>query len=718
MKVLLIFPPQFTPYRPYLAGPSLVAWLREKGIDTIQKDVNVEAYETMLTESYIKNLKTRIDARFNALDSRNRLDPGKEQKYYNNLFVAKSLAIPIAEKVEAAKLAIRTPEAFYDPEKLEIDRNILNLAFSIISTAYLPTTISFAPFEMPSFTGSFDALEKVTKDRDENLFIEYYEQHLMPFIEEQKPDVIGITVASHSQLIPALTLSRMLKTMQGKPHVTIGGHVTTVLSNVVTRHEVLFRDFFDSVILNEGELPLIALVECLSKKESLEAVPNLIYLSPDGVRTTQTLPPVDINDLPTPLFDGLDLNQYFGPEPVLPLLSSRGCYWNKCAFCGHGLGWGGAYQVRDTQKVLNDIEILSEKHGARHFAFCDESISPHSIRNLSDEIINRGLTARFSTNIRLEKQFTPELCRKIAEAGFRMLSLGLESSCDRVLNLMSKGTTKAIATDVCRNVFDAGIWNHVYFMLGFPGETLEEAKQTLDFLAGGQGFIRSFYVENFGLGKGSIIYKNPEPYGIAITNDGPENEFNLNCGYTVSSGLTNEQARELAQYSMTTVAGTYETTRLLDRIGYRYDKDFTLPLYLCHFEGSDPMLKSLLAKANTPPKPPVPIQLNRRSMPRLKPGVISDRISFNLGAVRQNIAAGLHIPVYRGQTSVIVDINSGNVIALPEEGMELLGLFDGQSTLKQIVEKLSDKYHAQFESIERDSVGFLQAMIQQGFVET
>ena len=717
MKILLIFPPQFTPYRPYLAGPSLVAYLREKGIDAIQKDVNLECYETMLSEDYIKNLKARIDAKFATLDSKNRLDPGKEQTYYNNLFVAKSLADPIAKRVEAAKQATRTAETFYNPEELSKARATLNLALSVVSTAYLPTNISFAPFDMPSFTGSFDSLEKVTGDRIENPFIEYYEQHLMPFIEEQKPDVIGITVASHSQLIPGLTLSRMLKKMPGKPHVTVGGHVTTVLSEVITKHGALFRDFFDSVVLNEGELPLLRLVECLSNNEPLDSVPNLIFLSADGVRTTETMPPVDINELPTPSFDGLDLDKYFGPEPVLPLLSSRGCYWNKCAFCGHGLGWGGTYQVRDTQKVIDDVQTLWSKHGARHFAFCDESISPHSIRNLSDEIIRRGLTARFSTNIRLEKQFTPELCHKIAQAGFRMLSLGLESSCDRVLNIMSKGTTKATATDVCRNVFDAGIWNHVYFMLGFPGEMPEEAKQTIDFLSGGQGFIRSFYVENFGLGKGSIIYKQPEAYGITITNDGPGNEFNLTAGYTVSSGLTNDQARELAQYSMNAVAGTYETTRLLDRIGYKYDKDFTLPLYLCHYEDSDPMLNSLMAAENNPPKLTPPIKLTRKSVPRLKTEILSDRTSFNLVAVRQNISTGHNIPVYRGQTSVIVDTNSGNVLTLPDEAMELLGLCDGQKTIKEIVQKLTDKYHARFENIEQDSIIFLQGIVQQGFVE-
>ena len=81
-----------------------------------------------------------------------------------------------------------------------------------------------------------------------------------------------------------------------------------------------------------------------------------------------------------------------------------------------------------------------------------------------------------------QKQFTPELCQKMHDAGFRLLFLGLESGCDRVLQLMKKGTEKVTAAQVCRNVREAGIWSHLYVFLGFPGETRDEAMETAEFL--------------------------------------------------------------------------------------------------------------------------------------------------------------------------------------------------------------------------------------------
>ena len=67
--------------------------------------------------------------------------------------------------------------------------------------------------------------------------------------------------------------------------------------------------------------------------------------------------------------------------------------------------------------------------------------------------------------------------------GFKMLYLGLESGNDRVLRLMNKGITTEMAVTACRNTYNAGIWDHLYVMFGFPGETQEEAQETIDFLS-------------------------------------------------------------------------------------------------------------------------------------------------------------------------------------------------------------------------------------------
>ncbi|AOV99972.1 hypothetical protein [Dehalococcoides mccartyi] len=69
MKTLLIFPPQWIPYQPYLSLPSLTAYLKEHGVDTVQYDFNLEAYKVFFSEEYLRSLKSGLNAEFKRLDS-------------------------------------------------------------------------------------------------------------------------------------------------------------------------------------------------------------------------------------------------------------------------------------------------------------------------------------------------------------------------------------------------------------------------------------------------------------------------------------------------------------------------------------------------------------------------------------------------------------------------------------------------------------------------
>ncbi len=76
MKILLIFPPLVTPYKPHLGLPSLCAYLKSKGICVVQKDFNVEAYNLLLSEDYLYKLQKKMELAFLFLDSKEKLAPG------------------------------------------------------------------------------------------------------------------------------------------------------------------------------------------------------------------------------------------------------------------------------------------------------------------------------------------------------------------------------------------------------------------------------------------------------------------------------------------------------------------------------------------------------------------------------------------------------------------------------------------------------------------
>lgn len=101
---------------------------------------------------------------------------------------------------------------------------------------------------------------------------------------------------------------------------------------------------------------------------------------------------------------------------------------------------------------------------------------------MSDELINTKSTIFANADIRFEKGFTSELCNKIYNSGFRVFYIGMESANNRVLSFMNKGIDKDSILNIISNSSSAGIWNHVFYFLGFPTETETEAEETLDIL--------------------------------------------------------------------------------------------------------------------------------------------------------------------------------------------------------------------------------------------
>ncbi len=704
MKVLLIFPPQWIPFQPYLSVPSLTGYLKSKGINVVQKDLNIEAYDTFFSEKYLKGLKPRLEERFTALKARESLQPGLEQEFYSDLFKAGASLEYIAGKVEGAKRVFRSSE-YYNAAKLAEAKRTLEHALNVISSAYFPAWLELAWFTTPLFRGSYADVKEITASRDENPYLEIFRQNFLPYLEQEDPDLIGISVAGDSQLIPALTLSRLIKSVNKKAHVVVGGYVTSLLNDTITKHDELLELFFDSAILYEGEKPLEELAGRIARGQSLEDVPNLVYREGGRIRINATPPPEPIDSLPTPCFDGLPLKLYLSPRPVLPLLSSRGCYWGKCAFCAHNESYGWRYQNRNAARVAADMRELSLKHGASHFSFSDEGMSPSEMDRLCGEIVKEKMKVSCSTNVRLETKFTPELCRKASEAGFRMLYLGLESGSNRVLDHMKKGTTRETAARVCRNVHDAGIWNHLYVFFGFPTETRQEASETADFLFCNRDSICSFNIGHFILSKGSAVMRCPEEYGITKIKADPENDFLLTFNYEVSSGLTTGQAYELSKTCWNELVASYENRETLQQLT-QYD----FLLYLSYYRKSDPFLRSIKAKA-VPPKAGVKISM--KSVPAIRSGIVLDTVRYNLPRILDNIAQGRNAVEHQEVTPIIFDPISGKLMAIAPTAMEILRLIDGKRNVKQIINKISRKYET---SSSAKVIEFLVSVLNAGFL--
>ena len=236
-----------------------------------------------------------------------------------------------------------------------------------------------------------------------------------------------------------------------------------------------------------------------------------------------------------PDFSCFELSEYFAPSPVIPLKTSESCSYRKCSFCTH------YSNEKYSEFPVSVVKKAVKESGARHFFLIDEMIPPKRLAELSEAFKGNSWTCQ----LKPLPEFDLPLFKKLRESGLKMIMWGVESGNDRILSLMNKGTSSKCIEKVLKDSHDAGIKNIVYMMFGFPTETREEFKETIDFLSRNSECIDLVSNSVFGLQKGTEIFSNPSKFGISKITETPRTVLEPRIEYEVSSGLSQKDAEKL-----------------------------------------------------------------------------------------------------------------------------------------------------------------------------
>jgi len=545
MKSLLVFPAQWYPTQPYLSTPYLCAYLREKSWDVTQRDFNIESYDHFLSPTLLENILSKIEGRLTALKEKKSFS-FKEKSLMDVLATSVKFAPTIISGVNDAKQVMRTPERFFDFNTYKQADMVIKSALKLVSDAYSPSILTLSTFE--SGTRAEESTQRATefaRNNDINPFIDLYEKVLLPSESWEDYNLVGISIVGISQILPGLTLARLLKGKYPHLHITLGGPIFSVNSKQLMGHPEFFQEFCDSIVTFEGEEPLHRLLTTLKNGSTLKSVPNLIFYEDGKIEFNEERVELRFEEMPPPTFDGLPLDLYLSPYPILPVLQSRGCYWGKCTFCTHSFIYGHRYGKQRTEQMVNELESLGKKYKTKYFTFSDEAVSPHSLNDVSEEIIKRDVDIKSLALLKFEKVMDQELFKKMKQAGFIFLMYGLESANDRVLSLIDKGTDQKTEREVLEKSHRAGIRNHSFMFFGFPTETRDEAQDTINFLEKNLHSIHSFGPGVFLLNRDSSCYQYPGKFSITKIIENPESNIAMNLDFEASSGMSREEAVEM-----------------------------------------------------------------------------------------------------------------------------------------------------------------------------
>ena len=547
IKVMLIFPPDWFPSEPYLSLPSLTAVLRQAGHTVIQKDINCEMWDWYFSEDFLKKVLRRVPQqldRLRKLSKKRELSEAEMDVQLALCEVTRPRMEQLIRNTEEAKRIIRS-EQFYDIDKLEWSLQVFREVMSVISLVYFPARICMPPMETNLSYKVYVSSEIIdaVNDTQVNIYRDVFDHLVKPAIEAEQPDVIGISIVLQQQMFSTMTFCALIKEHFPHIHITIGGNTVTRLRDVLPQSP-LFQ-YFDSAVVYEGETAFVQLVSAVGATRSLAEVPNAIYKDETGIHTSTTSYAEDLATLPPPDFDGLPLDKYFVPTRILPYLATRGCYWGRCEFCDHGEGYTAGYRSKKIQDALADIQCLRDKYGAQHFHFTDESYPPALFRKLTRGLIESRMGISWTTHMRFEKSLLDEqVWQDAKESGCKYLHFGYESGVERVLQLMDKATTAEVMTKHLTLTAEAGIWNHCMGFFGFPGETKEEAWQSVQFLEQNKDHVHSLGFGTFDLGRHNPVAKHPDRWGVTAYKN-PEWDLALDYYYTVKNGMSIEEAERV-----------------------------------------------------------------------------------------------------------------------------------------------------------------------------
>lgn len=332
-------------------------------------------------------------------------------------------------------------------------------------------------------------------------------EEMISLIMAEKPDAVGFSIVYSSQAFYVYTLITELNKLG----------VRTIIGGPAVNEKL--ASISDVYLRNEFEL--------------------LEYLKPDLCKPDISKPCIGHSNVECdyPLdYEIFVPDKYFVSEPVVPLKTSHGCYHAGCSFCTHHKG--EMYLEYD----LKNIEETVKRSKQKYFFIIDDMIPKQRILRLAN--IMRFYSKEWVCQLRPTKEYDADTFKILKESGCKAITWGVESGCQRILDLMNKCTKVENIKKVLADSHNAGIRNVLYIMFGFPTETREEAELTVEFLENNSENIDLVSVSLFGLQKGSPVYENPGKFDIVEITEEKRTVLPDKITHKAAKGMNPEEVEE------------------------------------------------------------------------------------------------------------------------------------------------------------------------------
>jgi radical SAM superfamily enzyme YgiQ (UPF0313 family) len=309
---------------------------------------------------------------------------------------------------------------------------------------------------------------------------------------EQRPKIVGITALITTRN-NALKLAEIAKRYGA--YVIFGGPDPTGKPEAYLRYTNAHDNrVVDIIVWDEGEATIIELMDHLTGRSGADLlelcqIKGLRYLNDaDELTSTPRRPAIeDIDSIPFPSRDLIDVEAYKQHWMAahgywsLSMINTRGCPY-ACTWCQKGI-FGRSYRSRSAANAAEEMQLLKEQYGPNQIRIVDDitGIDRQWVFAWRDEVMKREASIPFECLSRVNLVDVPML-DALQDIGCKIIYFGAESGSQKVLNAMKKGSkVEQIyhAVEACRQV---GIGIYFFMMVGYPGEEMEDLRQSVKML--------------------------------------------------------------------------------------------------------------------------------------------------------------------------------------------------------------------------------------------
>lgn len=381
---------------------------------------------------------------------------------------------------------IKNPnEIIYSATKMALPLGVLSIS------AYLKKFYDNLKIDIIDFNA-------VIFEMQQNKHIENYDDARLIFREyfknnksDKKYDIIGISAIFDAAYSYLVQIAKECKQAFTESYIIAGGGLPSNLYDMVLTN----ISEIDAICYGEGEISMLELIDAPSIENHFKSSNS--WISREDLNNIEFRPSTKyIDNLDEiPLFDYtlIDLPLYFtnnhykgeksNSKLALPVILSRGCPY-RCCFCSTNSIHGNKVRYSSIDKIRNDINYLIENYNLDAIIIWDDNFFANRKRaiELLEYFIDLNIEVQFSNGLPVYC-IDEEIAKLLSLAGSKYVSLAIESGSQRVLDeVIHKPLRLDMVEPAISLLRKYGLYIRGFFLLGIPGETIEDIELTIDFI--------------------------------------------------------------------------------------------------------------------------------------------------------------------------------------------------------------------------------------------